>query len=72
LNTTTNFTVFTVAGMSCGHCVAAVTEAVSTLEHVGHVEVDLETGAVTVCSAGPIDHLDFASAIDAAGFEVVS
>lgn len=65
-------TTFTVTGMSCGHCVAAVTEVVSQLGHVDHVGVDLTTGSVTVLSDGPIDPLAFATAIDLAGFQVVS
>jgi len=64
-------TVFTVKGMTCGHCVAAVTEEVGKLAFVTDVEVDLPTGAVTVHSDAPIDPDEFAGAIDEAGFEVV-
>jgi copper chaperone CopZ len=63
--------IFTVAGMTCGHCVAAVTEEVSKLEHVSHVDVDLASGAVTIESDGPIDPIAFAAAVDEAGYEVV-
>ena len=65
-------TTFTIAGMSCGHCVASVTEAITKLDHVSHVDVDLNTGSVTVRSEEPVDPLVFSAAIDAAGFEVVS
>ena len=65
-------TVFTVKGMTCGHCVAAVTEEVGKIASVSAVEVDLPTGAVTVVSDGPIGAEDFAEAIDEAGFEVVA
>lgn len=37
-----------VAGMSCQHCVRAVTKALSALEGVDSVEVTLETGKVVV------------------------
>ena len=67
MNTTT---IFTVTGMTCGHCVAAVTEEVSKLDHVTHVDVDLASGAVTVESDGPIDPIQFAAAVDEAGYEV--
>ena len=37
-----------VEGMSCGHCVQAVTNAVSALPGIGSVAVDLSAGTVTV------------------------
>ncbi len=67
MNTTTTFTV---KGMTCGHCVAAVTQEVSKLDFVNKVNVDLASGAVTVDSDGPIDPGAFAAAIDEAGYEV--
>lgn len=69
---TTTTTIFTVNGMTCGHCVAAVTEEVSKLDHVSRVEVDLASGAVTVESDGPIDPVQFAAAVDEAGYAVAS
>lgn len=65
-------TTFTVTGMTCGHCVAAVTEEVSKVEHVNRVDVDLATGIVTVDSDGPIDPARFAAAIDEAGYAVAT
>ncbi|MCU1391773.1 MAG: heavy metal transport/detoxification protein [Ilumatobacteraceae bacterium] len=59
---------FTVVGMTCGHCVAAVTGEVSKLD--GVTAVDLATGTVTVASASPIDPATFAAAVDEAGYEV--
>lgn len=35
-----------VEGMSCGHCVRAVTEAIRTLDPKAEVAVDLATGTV--------------------------
>ena len=61
---------FNVVGMSCGHCVASVTEEVSKLPGVTKVDVDLVAGAVTVESAEPVDRDAFAQAIDEAGFAV--
>jgi copper chaperone CopZ len=42
---------YTVTGMTCGHCVASVTEEISELDGVTDVAVDLPTGAVTVTSS---------------------
>jgi copper chaperone len=62
--------IFTVNGMTCGHCVAAVTQEVSKLDHVTGVDIDLGTGSVTVHGDGPIDPVAFAAAVDEAGYEV--
>lgn len=43
--------IYTVTGMTCGHCVASVTEELSAIEGVSDVSVDLGTGAVRVTSA---------------------
>lgn len=37
-----------VGGMSCGHCQTAVTKAISEVEGVSSVNVDLEKGEATV------------------------
>ena len=63
-------TTFIVSGMTCGHCVAAVTEKVSRLDNVTSVEIDLPTGTVAVRSTGPVDPVAFAAAVDDAGYEV--
>ena len=59
---------FTVIGMTCGHCVAAVTQEVGALAGVTDVSVDLETGEVTVASAQPLSRDDVAAAVDEAGY----
>jgi copper chaperone len=69
---TTHTANYTIAGMTCGHCVAAVTEEVSKLEGVTAVDVDLATGAVTVQSTEPLDAQAVAEAVDEAGYSVVS
>ena len=61
-------TTFTVSGMTCGHCVSAVTEELSAIEGVQSVDIDLVAGGdspVTLTSQAPVD----ASAIDAAVVE---
>lgn len=62
---------FNVEGMTCGHCVASVTSAVSNIAGVTKVDVNLATGAVTVESDQPVDPAVFTAAIDEAGFAVV-
>jgi copper chaperone len=61
---------YTVAGMTCEHCVRAVTAEVSRLEGVTNVDVDLASGRVTVESDGPLAAADVAAAVDEAGYEV--
>jgi copper chaperone len=64
-------TTYAVTGMTCAHCVRAVTSEVSTLPEVTAVEVDLPAGAVTVTSATAIDLEALRAAIDEAGYELV-
>lgn len=42
---------FTVNGMTCDHCVRAITQAVQALDSAAKVEVDLAQGEVRVDSA---------------------
>ncbi|MBY6677271.1 heavy-metal-associated domain-containing protein [Rhodococcus sp. BP-316] len=60
----------TVLGMTCQHCVAAVTEEVSALQGVTSVHVDLESGRVDVESDTPVDDAALAAAVDEAGYEL--
>ena len=60
---------YTVPGMSCGHCKAAVIEEVTEVEGVTQVDVDLETKRVTV-SGAELDDAKLRAAIDEAGYEV--
>ena len=61
---------YTVTGMTCGHCVASVTEEVQEIPGVENVEIVLETGAVTITSAEPIDDADVRSAVEEAGYQL--
>jgi copper chaperone len=65
---------YCVSGMTCSHCVAAVTEEVGGLDGVSAVEVDLITGGVslvTVTSAGPLPMDAVRGAVDEAGYVLV-
>ena len=61
---------YTVTGMTCGHCVSAVTTELTSLEGVDSVQVDLGSGAVTVISAAPLDDQAVRAAVDEAGYEL--
>jgi len=63
---------YTVTGMTCGHCVAHVTEEVSAVEGVTDVQVTLEGGRMVVTSLAPIDLALVKEAVSEAGsYEVV-
>ncbi len=59
---------YTVSGMSCGHCEAAVKEEVSAVSGVESVDVDLATKLVVVRGEG-LDDAAIRAAIDEAGYE---
>lgn len=59
---------YTVTGMTCGHCVSSVTEEISKIDGVLGVNVNLESGAVTVTSDRDLSAADVASAVDEAGY----
>jgi copper ion binding protein len=61
---------YTVTGMTCDHCVRAVTEEIERLPGVNAVDVDLATGRVTVRSDAHIDDDAVAAAVDEAGYEL--
>jgi copper ion binding protein len=61
---------YTVVGMTCGHCVNAVTEEVSQVPGVTAVDVDLASGGLTVTSDAPVDDSAVHAAVEEAGYEV--
>lgn len=62
---------YAVTGMSCQHCVNAITEDVGAVPGVSAVQVDLEGGRVTVTSDdGQMDDAAVRSAIEETGYEV--
>lgn len=68
----TQTTTITVQGMTCGHCVAAVSDELGQVPGVTGVDVDLATGAVAIVSEGELDPAAVAAAVDEAGYEVVT
>ncbi|WP_448618390.1 heavy-metal-associated domain-containing protein [Geodermatophilus sp. URMC 65] len=63
-------TSYTVVGMTCGHCVDAVTEEVSAVPGVTAVDVDLASGGLTVRSTEPVDDDAVRAAVEEAGYQV--
>ena len=62
---------FSVTGMTCGHCVAAVQDEVAKVDGVTGVDVELATGTVTVASDRSLPDDAVAAAVEEAGYEVV-
>lgn len=63
-------TTYNVPDISCDHCVAAITGAVSPLQGVESVDVSVDAKTVTV--AGDFDDAAVREAIDEAGYDVTS
>lgn len=59
---------YVVTGMTCDHCVRAVTEEVGAVAGVEAVAVDLDSGRLTVTSAAEIAYASVAAAVDEAGY----
>lgn len=63
-------TTYLVSGMSCQHCIDAVTAEVGRLDGVEQVDVDLADGAVRVTSVAPLVLAQVSDALDEAGFDL--
>jgi copper chaperone CopZ len=68
--TTTTTITYRVSGMTCQHCVNAVTAEITKLDGVTGVEVELPSGDVTVTSAVELSEGDIRAAVDEAGYEL--
>ena len=60
----------TIKGMSCQHCVMAVTRALSTVEGVADVKVSLEAGEASFEERKPVDMAVVREKIEKAGYAV--
>ncbi len=60
--------IFTVTGMTCGHCEKAVTQAIRALDPQAQVQIDRSQNRVEVLSSQPRDKL--AGAIAEEGYQV--
>ena len=59
----TQTTIYTVTGMTCGHCVSSVTEEVQETP-ASSTSILLETGALTINSAEPVDAAAVKAAVE--------
>jgi copper ion binding protein len=62
--------IYGVDGMTCDHCVRAVTTEVGAIPGVREVRVDLTAGTVTVDSDQPLDTASVRAAVEEAGYEI--
>ena len=62
---------YTVPGIHCGHCAAAIREELSSVEGVEDIDVDLDTKVVTVRGHALRDEV-LREAIEEAGYEVAA
>ena len=69
MSLTTEQLTYSVPGMSCGHCRAAITSEVEKLAGVSSVDVDLNAKRVAVAGA-ELDDAAVRAAIDEAGYDV--
>lgn len=63
-------TIYSVPGISCGHCKSAIEEEVRGVEGVDTVTVDIDARTVTVVGTASQDSVR--AAVDEAGYEVAS
>jgi copper chaperone CopZ len=63
---------YVVSGMHCGHCVSSITEEVSAVSGVTDVEVDLDSGRLTVVSDTEIPVQTIEAAVDEAGYSLAT
>lgn len=59
-----------IKGMSCQHCVMAVTRALGAVDGIKDVHVDLKSGVATFEEVSVVDHAAVVAAINKAGYEV--
>ncbi|TDO35157.1 copper chaperone CopZ [Kribbella sp. VKM Ac-2527] len=65
-------TTYIVTGMTCGHCVDAVSGSLRALAGVRQVDVDLATGRVTVTSDDALPTDEVRAAVTEAGYELAT
>jgi copper chaperone len=65
---------FQVTGMTCAHCVGAVTKEIGKLAGPENVQIALVPGGASVVTVtgAPLDRAAVAAAIDEAGYELVA
>lgn len=66
-----DMTTIRIEGMSCQHCVAAVTEALGSIEGIADVRVDLEAKEATFEETIPVDPALIREKVEDEGYKVV-
>ena len=66
-----SMTTIKIKGMTCQHCVMAVTKALGGIEGIKEVRVDLGKGEATFTEEKTVDRTLIRERITKAGFEVV-
>lgn len=64
-------TTYSITGMTCAHCAAAVSTELRTLPGVTDVQVDVPAGTAAVTSDAPLDRGAVRGAVDEAGYALV-
>ena len=62
---------YTVSGMSCGHCALSVREEVAEVAGVERVDVELDSGRLSVAGTGFSDE-EIHAAVTSAGYELAA
>lgn len=63
-------TTINIKGMSCGHCVKAVTRVIEQVQGISNVQVDLERGSATLEHADSLDMQKLRELVEGAGYQV--
>ena len=63
-------TTIKIKGMTCKHCVMAVTKALGGIEGIQDVQVDLQKGEAAFTEGKPVDRALIRERIEKAGFKV--
>ena len=63
-------TTIKIKGMSCSHCVMAVTKALEEIGAIKNVKVDLKKGEATFDEDGPVDMEKIRDQIKKAGYDI--
>jgi copper chaperone len=69
---TSHTATYTVTGMTCQHCATSVTEELETVGGVTGVDVQVDTGAVTVTSERPLALDEVSAAVREAGYQLAN
>lgn len=62
--------VFKISGMTCGHCVGAVKQALQQLDDNARIDIDLDSGELRIDSALTVEQVT--QAIHEEGYQVQS